>query len=158
MDPLSIAASVVGLLGATVKVTTVLDTFFRDLKDVPNVARRILQEASDIGTCLAQLQAFLIGSRVGSRSRTALIMVEQVVVVLTSCVMIFSELEATLESLGDDTPKQFGKRIAWFRKESKLETLCQRLNSSKTSLNLLLTTLTWYDGPPSLHSLGNPTI
>ena len=157
MDPLSIAASVVGLLGATAKVSTVLYDFFRDLKDVPKVARRILQEVSDISTCLAQLQAFLIGTKAGSRSRTALIMVEQVVVVLTSCVMTFSELEETLESLGDDTPKQFSKRIAWFRKEPKVETLCQQLNSSKMSLSLLLTTLTWYDRPPSLCNLRDPT-
>ena len=157
MDPLSIAASVVGLLGATVKVSTVLNNVFRDFKDVPNVARRVLQEVSDINNCLAQLQSFLIGTRVGSRSRTALIMVEQVVVTLTSCVMTFSELEETLESLSHDMPMQFSKRIAWFRKEPKLERLCQRLNSSKTSLNLLLTTLTWYDRSPSLHCFEGPT-
>ena len=157
MDPLSIAASVVGLLGATVQVSTVLNNFFRDLKDVPNVAHKVLQEVSDISTCLAQLQAFLNGTRVGSRSRTALIMVEQVVVTLTSCVMIFSELEQTLKSLSDDMPMQFSKRIAWFRKEPKLETLCQRLNSSKISLNLLLTTLTWYDVSPNLNCFGGAT-
>ena len=142
MDPLTIAASVVGLLGATVKVSTVLKTFVRGLTNVPNVARGILQEVSDISTCLAQLQAFLMGTRVGLRSRTALLMVEQVVVILTSCVMTFSELEETLESLKDD---RWSKRIIWILREPKFEKLCQRLNSSKSSLNLILTTLTWYD-------------
>lgn len=143
MDPLTIAASVVGLLGATVKVSTVLNDFFRDLTDIPSVANGVLQEVADISTCLAQLQAFILGTRVGSRSRTALIMVEQVVVTLTACVMTFSELEETLESLTHDTPKQLSRRIAWLRKENKLAKLCRRLNSSKTSLNLMLTTLSW---------------
>ena len=156
MEPISTAASVLGLLEATVKVSTVLNTFFRELKDVPNVAHSVLQEVSDINTCLAQLQAFLDGTKVGSRSRTALIMVQHVRVTLTSCVMIFSELEETLESLSDDIPKQFSKRLAWLRKKPKLEKLCQRLNSSKISLNLVLTTLTWYNRPPSLYCLGDP--
>lgn len=140
MDPLSIAASVVGLLGATVKVSTMLNTFVQGLKNVPNVAREVLQEVSDIRTCLAQLQAFLMGTRVGSRSRTALLMVDQVMVILTSCVMTFSELEQTVESLNDD---RASKRMIWPLREPKLEKLCQRLNSTKLSLNLILTTLTW---------------
>ena len=143
MDPLSVAASVVGLLGATVKVSTILNDFIRDLKDVPSVANGVLQEVADIGSCLAQLQAFLTGTRVGSRSRTALIMVEQVVVTLTSCVITFSELEAALDALTRDIPAQLTRRIAWLRKEPVLERLCQRLNRSKISLNLMLTTLTW---------------
>ena len=140
MDPLTIAASVVGLLGATVKVSTVLNTFVQGMRNVPNVVREVLQEVSDISTCLAQLQAFLMGTRVGSRSRTALLMVEQVIVILTSCVMTFSELEETLESLNDGS---WAKRVIWLLREPKLEKLCQRLNSTKLSLNLILTTLTW---------------
>ena len=147
MDPLSIAASVVGLLGATVKVSSVLNTFVRGLKNVPNVAHGVLQEVSDISTCLAQLQTYLMGTNVGSRSRTALLMVEQVVVILTSCVMTFSELEETVESLNDD---RWSKRIIWLLREPKFEKLGQRLNSSKSSLNLMLTILTWYHTSQSL--------
>lgn len=142
MDPLSVAASVVGLLGATAKVSSVLTTFVRGTKDAPKLANDVLQEVSDISACLAQLQAFLLGTRAGSRSRTALIMVEQVVVTLTACVMTFSELEETVESLNDGTPTRIGSRIAWMKKEPVLARLCLRLNSSKQSLILMLTTLT----------------
>ena len=135
MDPLSIAASVVGLLGAAAKVSEVLATFIRSTKDAPKLANSVLQEVSDISACLTQLQAFLLGTRVGIRSRTALIMVEQVVVTLTACVMNFSELEETLEPLKDLAPKQIGSRIAWVRKEPALTKLCLRLNSSKQYLS-----------------------
>ena len=144
MDPLSVAASVVGLLGAAAKISTLLTTFIYGTKDAPNIANGVLQEVSDISSCLAQLQGFLLGTRVGSRSRTALIMVEQVVVTLTACVITFSELEKILDPLKDQTPRKMGSRIAWMRKEPALARLCLRLNSSKTSLNLMLTTLTWY--------------
>ena len=144
MEPLSIAASVAGLLGATAKVSTTLTTFIRGTVDAPKLANGVLQEVSDISACLGQLQAFLVGTRVGSRSRTALIMVEQVVAILTACVMTFSELEEILESLKDRMPTGVGSRIAWMKKEPALAKLCLRLNSSKQSLNLMLTTLTWY--------------
>ena len=144
MDPLSVAASVVGLVGVTAKVLTVLTNFIRETRNAPNLVNSILQEVSDISACLAQLQAFLLGTRVGSRSRTTLLIVEQVVVTLTETVMTFSELESILESLHDHTPSRITSRIAWTRKESVLARLCLRLNSSKQSLNLMLTTLTWY--------------
>ena len=149
MDPLSIAVSVVGLLGATAKVSSILTTFIRGTNNAPKLANGVLQEVSDISACLAQLQAFLVGTRVGLRSRTALIMVENVVVTLTACVMTFSELEATLEPLNECTPTRISIRIAWMKKEPELARLCLRLNSSKQSLNLMLTTLTWYTFPSS---------
>ena len=143
MEPLSVAASVIGLLEVTAKVSTVLTTFIRGIYDAPNLADTILQEVSDISACLAQLQAFLLGTRIGARSRMALIMVEQVVVTLTAAVMTFSELEEILESLQDLTASRITTRIAWMRKEPALARLRLRLNSSRQSLNLMLTTLTW---------------
>ena len=143
MDPLSIAASVVGLLGAAAKVSSILSSFIHGTNDAPKLATGVLREVSDISACLTQLQAFLLGTRVGSRSRTALIMVEQVVVSLTTCVMTFSELEEVLSVLRNRSSSQLSGRIAWMRKEPALNKVCGRLHSSKTSLNLMLTTLTW---------------
>lgn len=144
MDPLSVAASVVGVLGAAAKVSELLTTFIRGTKVAPALANGVLHEVSDISACLTQLQAFLLGTQVGTRSRTALIMVEQVVVTLTSCVMTFSELEEALEPLKVRSLEKIGSRIAWMWKEPTLGKLCLRLNSCKQSLNLMLTTLTWY--------------
>ena len=145
MDPLTIAASTVGLLGAAAKVSTVLTAFVSGTRYAPTLAKVILQEVSDISVCLAQLQTFLSGSRVGSRSRTAMIMVEQVVVTLTACMITFSELEEVLGSLKLDDPQQLRNRVTWARRESVLTRLLDRLHSSRTSLNLMLTTLTWYE-------------
>ena len=103
MDPLSIAASVVGLLGAATKISSILTTLLRKTRDAPEFAHNVLREVTDISTTLAQLQSFLIGTRVGQRSRTKTLMVEQVIVVLTTCVMSFSELEETVTSMETDS-------------------------------------------------------
>lgn len=103
MDPLSVAAAVVGLLGATATVKTILTNIIHATNYAPKLANGVLQEVSDINACLTQLQVFLLGTRIGTRSRTALIMLEQVVATLTACVMTMSELEEILESLNDPT-------------------------------------------------------
>ena len=143
MDPLSIAASVVGLLGAAGKVTTILTTLVSNTKNAPKFAYNVLREVSDFSATLGQLQAFLLGTRAAQKSRMGIIMKEQVVVTLTSCVMTFSELEEAVSSLEAYRPEELRARMAWARKEAILTKLLGRLQSSKVSMNLVLTTLTW---------------
>lgn len=70
-------------------------------------------------------------------------MIEQVVIVFTDCVSIFSELEQTLESLKTGEHMRVLDRLKWSSKESTISKLLARLQSSKTSLNFMLTILTW---------------
>ncbi len=143
MDPLTIAVSVVGLLGAAGKISSVLTKLITATKDTPVLAHSILQQVSDISATLAQLQAFLTGTRAGLRSRMAMLMVEQIVVTLTNCVMTFSELEELLAPLETERPEAMMNRINWAWKQSTFDKILQRLQSSKLSMTLMLTTLTW---------------
>ena len=143
MDPISAVASIVGLVGAAAKVSESLFKFIRSVKDAPKLASTVLQEVSDISACLSQLQSFLIGNNAASRSHENLLMVEQIVVALTNCVLIFSELEEIVESLKPSDPMQTGRLAQWVLKAQSIETLFTRLQSSKLSLNLMMTTLTW---------------
>ena len=112
MDPLSVAASVVGLLVATAKASQVLTTFIHSVKNAPTLAEHVLLEVSSISASLAQVQGYLTGAKSGSQARTKLIMVDQIVVTLTTCVMTFSELESILMSLRLNQPQQNGPEIA----------------------------------------------
>jgi len=143
MDPLSVAASVVGLLVATAKASQVLTAFIHNVKNAPTLAEHVLLEVSSISASLAQVQGYLTGTKSGSQARTRLLMVDQIVVTLTTCVMTFSELESILMSLNVNQPQQKRARVAWARQESSLTALLERLKWSKVSLNLILTTLTW---------------
>lgn len=160
MDPLTISVSVVGLLGAAGKIASVLTKVIGATKDAPVFAHSILQEVSDISATLGQLQAFLSGTRAGSRSRMAMLMMEQITVTLTNCVMTFSELEELLAPLEKEPPETIRNRIIWASKQTTLAETLQRLQSSKLSMTLMLTTLTWYVllTQPSLYGSDNVAI
>lgn len=144
MDPLSAAASIVGLLGAAATVTTILKAIVAAMEHTPQLVANLLIEVSDIASCLGQLQAFLTGAVATSRSRKSLLMVDQIAVALTNCVLIFSELENTVEMLKLDLPfLPRTIRLRFMAKEAAITKLLTRLNASKLSLTLMLTTLTW---------------
>ena len=144
MDPLSAAASIVGILGAAATVSPILKTIIDTVKDAPQLAQNVLVEVSDITACLRQLQTFLLGTANISRSRAALLMVDQVAVTLTNCVMIFSELEEIIDELRLNHPTHPANvRLKFISKKAAIAKLLARLHASKVSLNLMLTTLTW---------------
>ncbi|UPK92546.1 hypothetical protein LCI18_003481 [Fusarium solani-melongenae] len=88
-DPLSTAASVVGLLTAAAR-------------HAPKDCSRIKSEVDDIRNVLVTLQLYIVGTRRAARSRTSLIMVEQVVATLAACVTTFSELNTFATALQND--------------------------------------------------------
>ena len=143
MDPISAAASIVGLVGAAAKVSESLFKFIRSVKEAPKLASTVLQEVSDISACLSQLQNFLMGTEAASISHANLLMVEQIIVALSNCVLVFSELEEIVESLKPSVPMKLGILSQWILKEQNIRALFTRLQSSKVSLNLMMTTLTW---------------
>ena len=144
MDLISVSASIVGLLGAAAAVSTILKKTIATIKNTPQLVASILAEVSDISACLGQLQGFLSGTDTISRSRKSLLMVDQIVVTLTNCVLIFSELEETIDRLNlKQSTLPVNKRIRFLSNESAISKLLTRLQASKSSLNLILTTLTW---------------
>ena len=140
MDPLSVSAAIVGLMTAAASVTALV----RKTRDAPKIARDVALEVSSISACLSQLQFLLNGTRLPSRSGTSLVMVDQVLVVLTDCVTIFSELQETLDSLKSNQQRRSFSKVRWTFKEGVIAKLLLRLQASKLSLNLMLTTLNWY--------------
>ncbi|KAL8782268.1 MAG: hypothetical protein Q9213_005542 [Squamulea squamosa] len=142
MDPISVSASILGLLGAAAKISEVLTHFIKGVKDAPKLAVRTLTEVQDLKICFRQLQHFVGSEEARRRSHTAMVMVDQFVVILTHAVIAFSELEAAVEGLQPRATSWINGRIRWIAKENTISQLLQRLQASKTSLNLLLTTLT----------------
>ena len=143
MDPISAAASIVGLVGAAAKISETLSKFITSAKGAPKLASSVLQEVSDTSACLSQLQNYLMGTKITSRHHEKFLMVQQIIVALSNCVLIFSELEEIVESLRPSDPMRSGRLAQWIIKESHIKNLFTRLQNSKTSLNLMMTTLTW---------------
>lgn len=143
MDPVSVSASILGLLGAATKVSEVLTKFIRSVRDAPKSAQRLVTEVDDLKLCFHQLQDYIVVENSSARSRKTMIMLDQLCIILTHCVMLFSELEHALDGLVPRNRISIGSRFKWVSKESTMSNLLQRLQSSKLSLNLVLTTLTW---------------
>ena len=143
MDPLSISASIIGITTAALQVFRVLKTFVEGANGARTSARSVLMEVTGIYVCLHQLQDFLLGKREASRSRRSLVMIEHLIIVFTDCVSIFSELEQTLESLKTDEHVGIIDKLKWSMKETAISKLLLRLQSSKASLNFMLTILSW---------------
>ena len=143
MDPISVAASIVGLITAASKVSEALIAFIRIVKNAPKLAHDVLGEVSDISASLGQLQHFLLGTGVSLRSHEDLLKIDQIRVVLSNCMLVFAELEKRVEPLKSDTPNFAGRRLQWTWREQGIQQLLRRLKSSQESLLLMLTTMTW---------------
>lgn len=143
MEPISAAASILGLLGAAAKVSESLIKISRSVKGAPKLAQTVLQEVSDVSAVLGRLQNYLVGAKATLRTNDDLVMVEQLVVTLSNCVFIFSELEEIVDSLKPDLPMGAARLAQWAYKEDPIRKLLVRLQASKLSLNLMMTTITW---------------
>ncbi len=144
MDPLSVFASIIGILGASAKVSSVLLAFVQSTKAAPKLAQTVLSEVNGLSAILTHLQTYLLGTASLSKSRASLILVEQVIVTLTECVTTFSELEDALGTSRNDGEMGTLDRVRWAMKESKISDIQGRLQSNKSSLNLMLTILQWF--------------
>ena len=143
MDPLSIIASVTGILTVAAKITTVVTNFIQSVGDVPASTRSVLAEVSELSLCLGQLTPFLQGARTAERTRRDGISVEQVVAISTSLVLSISELEKLLDSFKLELPMCALARTQWVRNEERINRLLIRIRASRSSLNLILTIFTW---------------
>ena len=146
MDPLSVSASIIGILGVAAKVSSVLITFVQNTKAAPKLAQTVLAEVNGLSAVLGHLQTYLIGVVSPSKSRASLILVEQVIVTLAECVTTFSELEDLLGT-SDYNDMAVLDRMKWAMKESKVSDIQGRLQSIKSSLTLVLTILQWFASP-----------
>ncbi|KAL9628464.1 MAG: hypothetical protein Q9164_007266 [Protoblastenia rupestris] len=139
-DPLSITVGVIGILGVAAQVSSTLINFTQKVKQAPQQARAMATEVSETSVILSQLQSFLLGQESADRSRTSLLKIDDIVTIVTGCLLTFAELEDLLDQLkteGMDTLD----RVKWIKKESTIKDLIQRLQSHKASLSLMLNIL-----------------
>ena len=134
------AAGIVGIVTAVAHVSALLTRFTKSTIAAPKHAQLLLTEVSDVGEILSQLQPFLLGFDSPKRSRASLLKVDKVVVIVSGCVLTFSELEKVLDEMKTEDLDLLD-RLKWARKESVVVDLVQRLQNHKASLSLVLNIL-----------------
>lgn len=143
MEPVSVAASFVGLLGAATTVSSLLITLIDTAKAAPKLATSVLLEVNALSVCLTQLQDLLSEPRVHLMSQRRHVLVEQIVVALTACKITFADLEKIASTVQGNRPMLGSFRIRWALKEKAISRLLMQLQNSKASLNLMLAIFTW---------------
>lgn len=143
-DPLSVAASVAGLLSAAGYIAKVHGPSIAAARDTP----KIWAEVNSVVQATIILSAFqkLANSMASIPARhAALVRLDQLVAALTNGVLIFSELEVSVGSLPLAEPSitrlALRTRLQWARKETELADLVTRLQGFKLSISRILTTL-----------------
>lgn len=146
MDPLTVSASIVGIIAGSAKVASTLVTFVQSTTESPKLAQSVLTEVNGISAVLGHLQTYLLNADKLSKSRASCILVEQVIAILAQCVTTFSELENLLGTSKVDGDFGVLDRMRWVMNESKISNVERRLQSDKASMTLMLTILQWF-GP-----------
>lgn len=145
MDPLSVAASVAGLLKGAHELGLILGPYISATREVPPIAHRVHSEVQNTKIVLSAVQTLTQNLSSVNARNASLIQIDQIVAVLTDGVLIFSELEVACGVLKNQQPSalRLRSRLNLVRKEGDLSALLMRLQAFKDSLTLMLTILQW---------------
>jgi hypothetical protein len=144
MDPLSIVASVAGLLMAAGTLTSTLSTIRSTVSNARLSIDQIASEVNDVRTSLSAVQKFLLGLSSAPRRRVALIQLDQLLATLTDAVLTFSELEDLVSPFATGSDLSITERVKWAWKEEKVLPILQRLQRHKSSFSVMLNIVQWY--------------
>jgi len=144
MDPLSVAASIAGLLTAAGEVGKFLGPYISAAHETPKIAAQVYAEVRATTIILSALQQ--LSQNLGSvpAKYATLVTLDQVIAVLTDGVLLYSELEASLSSLPSEPPgtkPSLQSRLRWARKEPVFVGVLTRLQGFKGSITLILSIL-----------------
>lgn len=139
MEPLSIVASITGILTAAAKVSSLL----MKIQDAPTTILGIVTEVGHIKIVFTAFQKFVDRTARISGARAALIQVDDIVVILTQTVLVFSELQTLVAPLSSGSRLSGWQRLNWSRHEAAALRLVNQLQRHKSSLSLLLQIIQW---------------
>jgi len=143
-DPLSIAASITGLISTSAQIVGMTKELFDKTRDVPVSMMRVREEVESMQTIFRQLQLLLNGAV--SRPNLIMLSAHNLMATLTGCVSAFGRLEKKLNEvpgLNDPTTASAANRVAWglWGYEEAL-VIIEELQRPKLSLTLMLTAFT----------------
>ncbi|KAI1325913.1 hypothetical protein F5Y16DRAFT_376692 [Xylariaceae sp. FL0255] len=135
MDPLSLSASIAGLLGAAGQLCSILQ-FLSSTLNSPSVIRDCRQEITHVEIALRSLGRYLQRLDAINTQRSMLIQLDDLIVTLSDGMMVFSEFENFLTRL--ETGARARVVIAWVKYSKDIEEHLARIQRLKGSLNLML--------------------
>lgn len=144
-DPLSITASVTGLLSVAGKVCTIISGFISSVNDAPSSARAALAAVEEMRMVLISVRKVMDSLPRQPTDRKEMIHVKHLVVTFREAIHSFSELEAVVSPAGSSVDGRGFKwdRVKWVLQEERILQSVQRLEVHKNSLSTMLSILHW---------------
>lgn len=142
MEPLSISMAVIGLLKTAHEVSSTIGKIVSSKKNGCKEIRNVKSTVDTLRSVLLQLQLLLLNHAKIDDRRASMILVEEVVVTLSACVMTFSDLDRCVEGLASDERLGILDSVRWASKAEELKGYMQSLESHKLSLTLMVNILT----------------
>jgi hypothetical protein len=139
MNSLNVISSITGIITVAAQVSNLLG----QIKDAPTLVSAVVTEVDHIQLIFRSLQTFLDRATKVPGGRAALIQLDDVVVILTQTVLVFSELETLVSPLSKQVKTSYLARLTWTRVQLGVERLVNQLQRHKTSLMLLLQIIQW---------------
>lgn len=146
MDPLSISAAITGLAGAIASVYKSISTISSAVKNLPREIQALLTEVNELEWAVEALRTYVQNTSEVPRRRAFLVSIDQVIATLTEVVLTISDAEALLKPI--DARKTFGEisirdKLRFTLHQGGFNTVIQRLQRNKTSLNLMFNVFQW---------------
>jgi len=151
-DPVSITASIAGLITISAQVVGIAKELFDKVKDAPETMMRVREEVESMQPIFCQVHLLLNGSSSGLNRHLTMISIHNLMATLTRCVIVYTRLEKKVNDVcGFNDPTTswrragvIADRVKWglWRHEEVL-VIIEDLQRQKLSLNLMLTILSW---------------
>jgi hypothetical protein len=146
MDPLSISASVAGLLALSGSIYSILARFTSSVNDAPRSAHLVMVAVEGMRMALSSVEQLIRTISAVPQRRKALIQLDHLIITLTHSMITFSDLESLVSPFVVDSaagPSTWDRlKFAW--QEDRISNSIQRLESHKSSITLMLSILQWY--------------
>ena len=153
-DPLSIAASVTGLLAVAGKISTIIYEFVSSVSDAPTSVHRALSTIESFRSILSSIEKLLnAGWPQISEDRKRMISVKELSLVFRESIISFSELEAIVNNaVRVDIGRFKWTQMKWVLREEEFSKCIQHVERHMRSLTSMLNILQWcvvFMGSPS---------
>ncbi|KAJ8129928.1 hypothetical protein O1611_g3700 [Lasiodiplodia mahajangana] len=140
-DPLSIAASVAGLIALSGSLYSIIRDFVDQAANPPQSAHTLLLGVSEVRLVLGAVSDLINNFLKYPPSRRALVRLDHLIICLTQTVLSFSELEKFVDLLVAKAQRSLWRRWKLISQNDRITRFATKMQEHKTSISLVLNIL-----------------
>lgn len=140
MDPLSLAASIAGLMGAAQQIYSLLE-LIRSSKNAPSSIAQAQIEVKHFRLALGYLQRYLSRLDQITEQRKQLIGIDELIITISDAVLSFSAFESLVSELARMT--RVRAALSWFTYMKQVDEQVAKIQRHKVSLTFMCQILQW---------------